>query len=121
MFCRVERVMNCLQVYHPDPMYDDVDIDVCIPESLSRSCEYGNIGPVDKKRGPKKLRAGYAPTKDKIKGDNNNDDDNNEAIDGAGPDSKDPHRTAWDLIWGNGGTELWALNYWEQYSMKDAE
>ena len=49
---------------------------------------------MDKKRVPKKLRAGYAPTKDKIKDNNNNDDDNNEAMDDVDPDSKAPRRTA---------------------------
>ena len=33
--CRVEGVMNCLQVYHPAPRDDDVDRDVCTPELLS--------------------------------------------------------------------------------------
>ena len=31
--CRVEGVMNNLQVYHPSPRDDGVDRDVCIPES----------------------------------------------------------------------------------------
>ena len=82
---RVEGVMNCLQVYHPVPRDDGVDRDVCIPKSVLRACERGKIGPVDKKRGHNKLRAVYAPTKDKITDDNNSDDNNNEAMDDADP------------------------------------
>ena len=69
------------------------------------------IGPINKKRGPKKSRAGYAPTKEKIKYDNNNDDDNNEAMDDANLDSKASRTAAWDLMWENGGPRLWALDY----------
>ena len=54
---------------------------------------------MDKKRDPKKSRAGCASTKEKIKDNNNNDDNNNEAMDDADPDSKAPHRTAWGLMW----------------------
>ena len=75
--------MNHLQFYHPTPRDDGVDRYVCIPKSVLRARELGEIRPVEKNRGPKKLRAGYAPTKDKIKDDNNNDDDNNEAMDDA--------------------------------------
>ena len=35
--CRVEGVMNCLQVYNPAPRDDGVDRDVCIPESELRA------------------------------------------------------------------------------------
>ena len=91
--------MNRLQVYHPAPRDDGVDRYVCIPKSLLRACKYSKIGPMDKKRGPKKLRAGYATTKDKIKDDNNNDDDNNEAMDNTDMDSKATCRTAWDMMW----------------------
>ena len=63
-----------------------------------RARERGDIGPVDKKIGPNRSRAGYAPTKEKIKDDNNNDDDNNKATGDAYPDSKDPRRTAWYLM-----------------------
>ena len=54
-----------------------MDRDVCIPKSVLRARERGDIGTVDKKRGPNKSRAGYAPTKEKIKDDNNNDDEKN--------------------------------------------
>ena len=47
---------------------------------------------MDKKRGPKKSRAGYTPTKAKIKDGNNNDNDNNKAMDDADLESKAPHR-----------------------------
>ena len=73
--------MNRLQIYHPAPRYDSVDRYVCISRSVLRAREHGKIGPVDKIRGPKKSRAGYAPTNDKIKDDNNNDDNNNKDMD----------------------------------------
>ena len=117
----VEGVMNSLQVYHPSWRDDGVDRDVCIPESVLRARECGEIGPVDKKRGPKKSRAGYAPTKEKIKDDNNNDDDNNKAMDDADMESKAPRRTAWDMMWDNGGPGVWDPDYREQYDLKDAE
>ena len=41
--------------------------DVCMPKLVLRSRERGEIGPVDKKRVPKKSRPGYAPTKEKLK------------------------------------------------------
>ena len=87
---RVEGVMNSLEVYHPALRDDDVGRDVCIPKLVLRACERGDIGPVDKQRGPKKSRAGYAPTKEKIKDNNNNDDDNNGATEDADLDSKTP-------------------------------
>ena len=96
---RLEGVMNRLQVYHPAPRDDSLDRDVCIPKSAFIAHERGDIGPVNKDIGPKKSRAGYAPTKEKIKDDNNNDDDKNEAMDNADPDSKAPRRTAWDMMW----------------------
>ena len=51
---RLEGVMNHLQVYNPSPRDDSVDGDVCIHKYLLRARERGDIGPVDKKRGPKK-------------------------------------------------------------------
>ena len=108
---RVEGVMNRLQVYHPALRDDGVDRDVCIPELVLRAHKRGDIGPVDKKRGPNKSRAGYAPTKNDVKDDNNNDDDDNEAMDNAYPDSKAPCRTAWNLMWENRGTGVWAPDY----------
>ena len=53
-----EGVMNRLQVYHTAPRDGGVDRDVYIPKLVLRARERGEIGPVDKKRGPKKLRAG---------------------------------------------------------------
>ena len=35
--CKVEGVMNCLQVYHLAPRDDGVDRDVCIPKSELRA------------------------------------------------------------------------------------
>ena len=52
--CRVEGVMNRLKVYHPAPRDDGVDRDVCITKSVLRARERGKIGPVEKKRAPKK-------------------------------------------------------------------
>ena len=49
---RVDGVVNCLQVYHLAPMDDGVDRDVCIPKSILIFHERGEIGSVDKKRGP---------------------------------------------------------------------
>ena len=69
-----------------------------MPKSVLRYRERGEIGPEDRKRGPKKSRAEYPPTKEKNKDDNNNDDDNNEDMEDSYPYSKDPHRTAWDLM-----------------------
>ena len=95
----VEVVLNRLQVYNLAPRDDGVYRDICIPELVLRACEREEIGPIDKKKGTKKLRAGYAPTKDKFKDDNNNYDDNNEAIDDEDLESKAPHRTSWYLMW----------------------
>ena len=117
---RVEGVMNRLQVYQLALRDDDVDRDACITESVLRARECGNIVPFDKKRGPKKSRSGYATTKDKLKDDNNSDDDNYKAMDDADLESKAPHRTAWDLMWDNGGPIVWAPDYREQYDLKDA-
>ena len=64
---RVEGVMNCLQVYHPALRDDGVDRYVCIPESVLRARECSEIRTVDKNRGPNKSRAGYAPTKEKLR------------------------------------------------------
>ena len=64
-------------------------------------------------RGPKKLRAGYDPTKDKIKDDKNNDDDNNKVMDDAYLDSKAPRRIPWDMVWENGGTGVCPPDYRE--------
>ena len=75
-----------------------MDRGVYIPKLALRSRGHGEIGPIDKKRGPKKSRAGYNPTNDKIKDNNNNDDDNNKVMDDADLNSKDPCRTAWDLM-----------------------
>ena len=113
--------MNRLHVYHPAPRDEGVDRDICIPESVFRACKCGKIGPVDKKRGPQKSRAGYASTKEKIKDNNNNDDNNNEAMDDADMDYKAPCRTAWDLMSENGGPRVWAPDYREQYNTKDTE
>ena len=90
--------MNILQDYHPALRYDGVDRDVCIPKSLLRYRERGDIVPVDKKIVPKKSRDGYAPIKNKIKDNINNDDNNNEAMDEADLDSKATRRTVLGLM-----------------------
>ena len=99
---RVDGVMNRLQVYHPSQRDDGVDRDICTPELVLRYCDCGEIRPVDKKRGPKTSRDGYAPTKEKIKDDNNNDENNSEALDDVDLNSKAPLRTAWYLMWKKG-------------------
>ena len=76
---------------------------------------------MDKKRVPNKSRAGYAPTKVKIKDDNNNDDEKNKAMDDVDLDTKDPSRTAWDLMWENVGPGVWAPDYRELCDLKVAE
>ena len=76
---------------------------------------------MDKKRGPKKSRAGYAPNKEKIKDNNYNDDDSNEVMDDAYLDFNDPRRKVWDLMWENRGPGLWDTDYREHYNLKDAE
>jgi nucleolar GTP-binding protein len=53
---KVEGVMNRLQVFHPEAR-DNLDRDVCVPESVKKEQEQGL-----KKR--KQVRTGYAPTKD---------------------------------------------------------
>ena len=103
--------MNRLQVYHPSPRDDGADRDVCIPELLLRARDRGEIGPVEMKRVPKKSSSGYAPTKDKIKYDNNNYDNNSEAMDDSDLYSKAPCRTAWYLMWENVGPGVWAPDY----------
>ena len=42
-------------------------------------------------------------------------------MDDADPDSKFPRRTAWDLMWENGGPIVWDLDYREKCDLKDAE
>ena len=106
--------MNSLRVYHLAQRYDGVDRDVCISKSVLKVCERGEIGPVESKRSPKKLRAGYAPNKDDVKDNNNSDDNDNEDMDDTYPDSKDPRRKVWDLMWENGGPGVWAPDYREQ-------
>ena len=86
-----------------------------------RSRERCKIGPVDRKRGLKKSRAEYAPTKDDVKDNNNKNDDNNKAMEDTDLYSKAPRRTAQYLMWENGGPIVWASDYREQYNLKDAE
>ena len=42
-------------------------------------------------------------------------------MDDADLDYKTPRRKTWDLMWENGGPGVWALDYREQYYLKDAE
>jgi nucleolar GTP-binding protein len=65
---KVDSVLNRLQVFHPTPR-DDVERDVCIPESVKKQVE--EAGSHIKHQ---RSRKGYAPTVDDIKGDDGNGD-----------------------------------------------
>ena len=99
---KVEGVMNRLQVFHPEAR-DNLDRDVCVPESVKKEQEQG----LKKK---KKLRTGYAPTKD-----DNLEDSDSEMEDGP------TKKTARDYMWENGGPGVWAPDYREQYDLKNPE
>jgi len=103
---KIEGVMNRLQVFHPTPR-DNVDRGACIPDTVKDAIAEGTIGTVDHK--PKRSRSGYAPTKDDVA--NNNDDDMNGTY----------RKTARDLMWENGGPGAWAPDYREQYELKEDE
>jgi len=98
---KVEGVMNRLQVFHPESR-DNLEREVCVPDSVKKAQELGL-----KK---KKLRTGYAPTKDDFI-----DDDDMDMEDGT------HKKTARDLMWENGGPGVWAPDYRESYDLKDPE
>ncbi len=101
---KVEGVMNRLQVFYPNAR-DNMERDVCIPESVKAERESGAKG--------KKSRVGYAPTKeDQQNGDDDDDDDEM---------TEDKKKTARELMWENGGPGVWAPDYREQYDLKDPE
>jgi nucleolar GTP-binding protein len=93
--------MNRLQVFHPESR-DNLEREVCVPDSVKKAQELGL-----KK---KKLRTGYAPTKDDFI-----DDDDMDMEDGT------HKKTARDLMWENGGPGVWAPDYRESYDLKDPE
>lgn len=99
---KIEGVMNRLQVFTPKPR-DDVERDVCIPESvIRREQEQEGL------KKPEKSRTGYAPTKM----DSYNNDDIEMATDMI-------RKTARDRMWENGGPGVWAPDYREIYDLKD--
>lgn len=100
---KVEGVMNRLQVFYPDAR-DNMERDVCIPESVRASRE-------SEETGSKKSRIGYAPTKD----DAVEEGDDDEMADAS------KKKTARDLMWENGGPGVWAPDYREIYDLKDGE
>lgn len=95
---KVESVMNRLQVFYP-PNRDNVERDVCVPDSVVRARDDGTLK-------PKRSRLGYAPTKADEK-----DEDT----------PMDHKKTARDLMWENGGPGVWAPDYREQYDLEDDE
>ena len=101
---KVEGVMNRLQVFYPNAR-DNMDRDVCIPQSVKAERESG-------KTGGKKSRTGYAPTKYDQDIDDNDDDDMEDTL---------RKKTARELMWENGGPGVWAPDYREQYDLKDPE
>lgn len=98
---KVEGVMNRLQVFHPEAR-DNLDRDVCIPESVKKAQEFGNL------KNKRKSRIGYAQTKDDVTSDDDMDMD-------------ETKKTARDLMWENGGPGVWAPDYREIYDLKNPE
>lgn len=104
---KVERVMNRIQVFHPEKR-DNLERDVCIPESVKRELELGS-----KKKSQSSSRIGYAPTKNDVV-----DDSNDLVMEDAGATKK---KTARELMWENGGPGVWAPDYREQYDLKNPD
>ena len=102
---KVDSVMNRLQVFHPQPR-DNVQRDVCIPESVREEME-ANGGERVK---PKRSRVGYAQTKE----------DDGGSDDAAMVDASFK-KTARDLMWENGGPGVWAPDYRAIYDLKEDE
>mmetsp|Transcript_53215 Transcript_53215/g.64151 ORF Transcript_53215/g.64151 Transcript_53215/m.64151 type:complete len:698 (+) Transcript_53215:257-2350(+) len=99
---KVDSVMNRLQVFHP-PARDGVERDVCIPESVKVAQREGTLK-------PERSRIGYAPTKDDVVPDGENDVNMTTAP-----------KTARDLMWENGGPGVWAPDYRAQYDLEKDE
>mmetsp|Transcript_7444 Transcript_7444/g.9919 ORF Transcript_7444/g.9919 Transcript_7444/m.9919 type:complete len:728 (-) Transcript_7444:319-2502(-) len=111
---KVNNVANRLQVFHPTKR-DNVDRDVCIPESVKEAIE-ANGGVLPK---PTKSKIGYAPSidnKNKKKGEQGANMDGDVEMEGDSLTKK----TARDLMWENGGPGVWAPDYREQYDLLDA-
>lgn len=106
---KVDSVMNRLQVFHPEKR-DNLERDVCIPDSVKREKELGGI-----KKG-QNSRIGYAPTKYDLV--DHSKDDNDLVMEDAGVTRK---KTARELMWENGGPGVWAPDYREQYDLKNPE
>lgn len=104
---KIDGVMNRLQVFEPKRR-DNVERDICIPESVIRSQELC----VPK---PTRSKIGYAPTVDDS-GDEGDADDV-EMSTGNGSTRK----TTRDFMWENGGPGVWAPDYREIYDLKDEE
>ena len=98
---KIEGVMNRLQVFDPKPR-DNIDRDVCIPESVLRTREQG----VPK---PTRSKIGYAPTVIEA-------GDEDVAMSFADGSAR---KTARDRMWENGGPGVWAPDYREIYDLKN--
>mmetsp|Transcript_22301 Transcript_22301/g.25836 ORF Transcript_22301/g.25836 Transcript_22301/m.25836 type:complete len:704 (+) Transcript_22301:247-2358(+) len=98
---KVENVMNRLQVFYPTAR-DNLERDVCIPGSVNTVNERGET--------KEKSRTGYAPTKDDV---------GNDGEDEAMEVETNAKKTARELMWENGGPGVWAPDYREDYDLKD--
>lgn len=107
-----EGVMNRLQVFQPKRR-DNVERDVCIPQSVIQARKEGRVGPIDNDHKPKRSRIGYAPTVD--------DDGDDIAMEGNDINGQQTKKTARDIMWEYGGPGVWAPDYREQYDLKEDE
>jgi len=131
---KTDSVMNRLQVFYPTAR-DGVVRESYIPESvlkererLAAITEGGGSKTMMKNR--KNSRVGYAPTKDDVHSDTDDegDDTPTESDDemmvgtagGAGGGGK-RKKTARELMWENGGPGVWAPDYREQYDLQNPE
>ena len=133
---KTDSVMNRLQVFYPTAR-DGVVRESYIPESvlkererLAAIIEGGGGGKTMMKSLKKKSRVGYAPTKDDVHSDTDDegDDTPTESDDemmvgssgtaGGGGKRK---KTARELMWENGGPGVWAPDYREQYDLQNPE
>lgn len=132
---KTDSVMNRLQVFYPTAR-DGIVRESYIPESVLKErerlaiIEGGGGGKTMMKSLKKKSRVGYAPTKDDVHSDTDDegDDTPTESDDemmvgssgtaGGGGKRK---KTARELMWENGGPGVWAPDYREQYDLQNPE
>jgi nucleolar GTP-binding protein len=131
---KTDSVMNRLQVFYPTAR-DGVVRESYIPESVLKERERlaiieGGGGGKTMMKSSKKSRVGYAPTKDDVHSDTDDegDDTPTESDDemmvgssgtaGGGGKRK---KTARELMWENGGPGVWAPDYREQYDLQNPE